>query len=90
MRLMRKIVKIIYFNRHLSISSLVKEFFQKKKIFPLVVLIKLKKITYSNKFFLHIEWIDLINKCDFNKKKKKISINIISNILKKKYLKMFH
>merc|ERR1711966_641236 len=44
-------------------------------------------IKQTNKFFLHIEWIDLIKKANFafNKKKanRKISINIIDKILKK-------
>ena len=34
--------------------------------------------------FIHVEWIDIIKKCNFNKKKSKnIKINILSKILKK-------
>ena len=46
--------------------------------------IKEDYIRNTNNFYLHVEWIDIIKKCNFNKKNSKnIKINILSKILKK-------
>jgi len=73
----------------LSVIGIINGIFSVKENISLGSFDKIKQdyIKKTNKFFLHIEWIDLINKANFafNKKKanKKISINIINKILKK-------
>lgn len=84
-RILRKFIKLIYFNRHLPIKTFIKGFFSKKVNFSFGSLDKIKQdyLKKTNRFFLHVEWIDLVNKTNFKKDKKKTNINIINNIFKK-------
>ena len=73
----------------MSVRGIINGIFSEKENISLGSFDKIKQdyIKQTNKFFLHIEWIDLINKANFtlnkNKTNKKISINIINKILKK-------
>ena len=88
-RIFRKLVKLIYFNSHLSFKDIIKGVFSKKENLSFGSFDKIKQdfIKKNNKFFLHVEWIDFLNKVDFKNKKltpnKKLEIRIINNILAK-------
>ncbi len=86
MRLLRKLIKLIYFNRHLKLKNIIKGILSKKTNLSFGSFDKIKKdyIKNSNNFYLHVEWIDIIKKCNFDKNNlKNIKINILSKILKK-------
>ena len=86
MRLIRKSIKLIYFNRHLKVKNIIKGILYEKTNLSFGSFDKIKedyiKNTYN--FYLHIEWIDVIKKCNFNKKNlKNIKIKILDKVLKK-------
>jgi len=86
-RVIRRLIKLIYFNRHLSIKKILNGIFTKKVNISFGSLDKIKQnyIKKTNIFFLHLEWIDLVNRTNFKldkiNKNKKTNINIINNIL---------
>ena len=87
--MLRKIIKLFYFNQHLSLKNILKGIFSIKENISLGSFDSIKQdyIKKSKKFFVHIEWVDLINRSDLNKKKhKKNSIN--HNIIKKILIKI--
>ena len=88
-RLLRKIIKLFYFNQHLSLKNILKGIFSTKENISLGSFDSIKQdyIKKSKKFFVHIEWVDLINRSDLNKKKHKKN-NINYNIIKKILIKI--
>lgn len=86
MRLLRKLIKLIYFNRHLKLINIIKGILCEKINLSFGSFDKIKEdyVKNTNNFYLHIEWIDIIKKCNFDKKNlKSIKVKILSKILKK-------
>ena len=76
-RILRKYIKAILFNRHLSIYRLILGIFSKKKYISLGSFDNIKKdyISKTNNFYYHYDWVDLLDK---NIKFKKNDAEIIA------------
>lgn len=63
-RVLRRIIKLIYFNKHLPVYKIILGLLKRKKNLSLGSLDKVKKayILKSNLFYKHIDWIDLFDK----------------------------
>ena len=92
-RFFRKIVKSLYFNRHLPLNKIFFGLINKKKFLSLGSFDKIKKnFIYNTKnYYYHIEWVDIIaenNLKNINEEKLLKKINYFSEIVLNPILKM--